>query len=65
VFRPRVRPHRPESMLPWQGKTNPDIATILTIRRRTVAKQFERIFQKLGVETGTATATMALTTPDW
>jgi DNA-binding NarL/FixJ family response regulator len=54
-------------VLSWlaQGKPNPDIATILTSRPRTVAKHLERIFQKLGVETGTAAATIALTTPDW
>jgi Bacterial regulatory proteins, luxR family len=60
VFRPTVRPHRPGvEVLSWlaQGKTNPDIATILTIRPRTVAKHLERIFQKLAVETGTAAAT--------
>ena len=41
------------------GKTNPEIATILQMRTRTVSKHLEHIFTKLGVETRTAAAAMA------
>lgn len=34
-----------------QGKTNPDIATILGITESTVKKHVQEIFEKLGVET--------------
>ena len=34
-----------------QGKTNPDIATILGIMESTVKKHMQEIFQKLRVET--------------
>ena len=41
-----------------QGKSNPDIATILEASVRTVHKHVEHIFQKLGLETRSA-ATVA------
>jgi DNA-binding CsgD family transcriptional regulator len=41
------------------GKTNPEIATMLATRRRTVAKHLERIHRKLGVETRGAAAARA------
>ena len=42
------------------GKTNGEIAKVLTISARTVQKHLEHIFQKLGVETRTAAAIRAL-----
>lgn len=39
-----------------EGKTNPEIGTILRARPRTVAKHLEKIFAKLGVETRGAAA---------
>ena len=50
-------------MLAWvvEGKTNPEIGSILGTKPRTVAKHLERIFEKLGVETRTAAASAALT----
>jgi DNA-binding CsgD family transcriptional regulator len=46
------------------GKTNGEIAKILTISARTVQKHLEHIFQKLGVETRTAAAVRALVAAD-
>ena len=43
-----------------QGKTNPDIATILGITESTVKKHVQEIFEKLGVETRGAAAIRAL-----
>jgi len=43
-----------------QGKRNGEIATILGTRAKTVTKHLERIFSKLGVETRTAAALVAL-----
>jgi DNA-binding NarL/FixJ family response regulator len=43
-----------------QGKTNPDIATILGITESTVKKHVQEIFEKLGVETRGAAALRAL-----
>jgi DNA-binding CsgD family transcriptional regulator len=43
-----------------RGKSNPEIATILTIAPRTVQKHLEHIFAKLGVESRTAAARRAL-----
>ena len=43
-----------------QGKTNPDIATILSITESTVKKHVQEIFEKLGVETRGAAAVRAL-----
>jgi DNA-binding CsgD family transcriptional regulator len=34
-----------------QGKTNPEVARLLSITRRTVAKHLEQIYRKLGVNT--------------
>lgn len=42
------------------GKTTPDIASILESSPRTVNKHLEHIYMKLGVETRTAAATLAL-----
>jgi DNA-binding CsgD family transcriptional regulator len=42
------------------GKTNGEIAAVLSISARTVQKHLEHIFQKLGVETRTAAAICAL-----
>lgn len=42
------------------GKTNPEIASVLEMSPRTVNKHLEHIFTKLGVETRTAAATVAL-----
>ena len=42
------------------GKTTPDIAAILDSSPRTVNKHLEHIYMKLGVETRTAAATLAL-----
>jgi DNA-binding NarL/FixJ family response regulator len=39
-----------------RGRTNSEVATILSVRLRTVKKHMERIFQKLGVESRTAAA---------
>lgn len=43
-----------------QGKTNPDIATILGITESTVKKHVQEIFEKLGVETRGAATVLAL-----
>ena len=43
-----------------QGKTNPDIATILGITESTVKKHVQEIFEKLGVETRGAATLRAL-----
>lgn len=42
------------------GKTNPEIAIILSISRLTVKKHLEHIFKTLGVETRAAAASFAL-----
>src|SRR5437868_417829 len=49
---------REAEVLAWvaRGKTNFEVATILSVRLRTVKKHMERIFQKLGVESRTAAA---------
>ncbi len=53
---------REAEVLFWiaQGKSNPDIATILGAAVRTVHKHVEHIFQKLGVETRHAATLAAL-----
>jgi DNA-binding response OmpR family regulator/DNA-binding CsgD family transcriptional regulator len=43
-----------------KGKTSPDIGEILESSPRTVNKHLEHIYEKLGVETRTAAASMAL-----
>jgi len=47
-----LTPRAAEALL-WlaQGKTNPDIATILGITESTVKKHVQEIFEKFGVET--------------
>ena len=52
---------REAEVLFWiaQGKSNPDIATILGAGVRTVHKHVEHVFQKLGVETRAAAAITA------
>ena len=53
---------REAEVLTWlaEGKTNPEIALILGTSPRTIDKHLERVFRKLGVETRTAAATLAL-----
>jgi DNA-binding CsgD family transcriptional regulator len=53
---------REAEVLLWisQGKRNSEIAEILGTGSRTIGKHLERIFVKLGVETRTAAANMAL-----
>ena len=52
---------REAEVLFWvaQGKTNPEVAIILSISKRTVQKHVEHVFGKLGVETRTAAALLA------
>ena len=49
-------------MLSWvaKGKTNRDIADILGMSPRTVNKHLEHVFEKLGVETRSAAAAVAM-----
>jgi DNA-binding response OmpR family regulator/DNA-binding CsgD family transcriptional regulator len=53
---------REAEVLYWvaQGKSNPDVATILGASVRTVHKHVEHIFEKLGVETRNAATVVAL-----
>jgi CheY-like chemotaxis protein/DNA-binding CsgD family transcriptional regulator len=53
---------REAEVLYWvvQGKTNRDIGEILGTSPRTVHKHLEHVFEKLGVETRTAAAGMAM-----
>jgi DNA-binding CsgD family transcriptional regulator len=53
---------REAEVLQWvtQGKTNAEIGCILGMSTRTAQKHVEHIFEKLGVETRTAAATLAL-----
>ncbi|WP_024302582.1 response regulator transcription factor [Pseudogulbenkiania sp. MAI-1] len=55
--------HREAEVLHWLmlGKTNRDIGDILGTSPRTVNKHLEHIFEKLGVETRTAAAALAVT----
>jgi len=55
---------REAEVLAWvtHGKTNAEIAQILGTSRHTVAHQLQRIYDKLGVETRTAAAALALET---
>jgi DNA-binding NarL/FixJ family response regulator len=52
---------REGEVLYWlsQGKSNRDIAEILTLSARTVNKHLEQVFQKLGVENRTSAAIIA------
>ena len=51
-------------VLAWvaRGKTNAEIAKILSLKPGTIGKYLERIFPKLGVETRTAAASFVLGT---
>ena len=53
---------REMEILYWlgQGKTNSEIALILSMSFRTVKKHLEHIYKKLGVENRTAAAMKAL-----
>jgi len=53
---------RESDVLAWasQGRTNYEIAAILSISLPTVKKHMEHILRKLGVETRTAAAAAAL-----
>jgi DNA-binding CsgD family transcriptional regulator len=53
---------RETEVLSWlaKGKTNRDIADILGMSPRTVNKHLEHIFEKLGVETRSAAAALAI-----
>jgi len=44
-----------------EGKTNPEIGAILGLSPRTVGNHLARIYDRLGVETRTAAARIALT----
>jgi DNA-binding CsgD family transcriptional regulator len=59
VFRQRVGE---AEILYWigRGKTDPEIARLLSISPRTVQKHIEHIFAKLGVETRTAAVMRSL-----
>lgn len=54
---------REAEVLIWiaRGKTNADVARILGISPKTIAKHVQQIFTKLGVETRTAAAVRVLT----
>jgi len=56
--------HREVEVLAWvaEGKTNLEIAMILALSPRTVQKHMEHVMAKLGVETRTAAARVALQT---
>ena len=53
---------REAEVLYWvaKGKTNRDIGDILGMSPKTVTKHLEHVFVKLGVETRTAAASMAM-----
>ena len=55
---------RERDVLEWlgAGKTDKDIAAILTISPRTVQKHLQRIYEKLGVETRTAAVMRSIAT---
>lgn len=54
---------RQSEVLLWvtRGKSNEDISSILNMSLGTVKKHLEHIFEKLGIESRTAAATMAMT----
>jgi DNA-binding CsgD family transcriptional regulator len=56
---------REHEVLQWLagGKTDRDIAEILSISPRTVHKHLQRIYEKLGVETRTAAVMRAFFAP--
>ena len=56
---------REAEVLHWvsKGKTNRDIGDILGTSPRTVNKHLEHVFEKLGVETRTAAASLAISRP--
>src|SRR4029434_4604299 len=58
ALRPLGLTGRETEVLAWvaEGKSSGDIASILGTGRRAVEKHLERIYPKLGVETGTAAA---------
>ena len=62
AFRAQGLTAREAEVLHWvtRGKTNRDIGDILGTAPRTVTKHMEHILNKLGVETRTAAAAMAL-----
>jgi len=62
MLRPLGLSRRESEVLAWvaQGKTNSEIATILAMNLGTVKKHLASIFQKLGVETRTAAAAVAI-----
>ena len=62
-LRPLGLSHREAEVLFWvaHGKTNAETGSILIASTRTVGKHLEKIYQKLGVETRTAAAMIALT----
>ena len=53
---------REAEVLLWvsQGKRNAEIAVILDVKPKTITKHLERVFEKLGVETRTRAANVAL-----
>lgn len=53
---------RESEVLFWlaSGKSNAEIARILTISRRTVGKHLEHVYAKIGVDTRTSAATFVL-----
>lgn len=53
--------HREAEVLLWlsHGKTNRDIAEILSLSARTVNKHLEQVFHKMGVDNRTSAAVMA------
>jgi DNA-binding NarL/FixJ family response regulator len=55
---------RQSEVLSWvaRGKTNAEIAKILSLKTGTIGKYLERIFPKLGVENRTAAASFVLGT---
>jgi DNA-binding CsgD family transcriptional regulator len=59
-----VLTERQIEVLSWvaRGKTNAEIASILSLKTGTIGKYLERIFPKLGVENRTAAASFVLGT---
>ena len=53
---------REREVLSWlaQGRTNKEIARLLSIRPRTVGKHLEHVYTKIGVESRTSAATFVL-----